>query len=338
MSRKQLADSFEVGKAGRLVLADLGLDPRRMLKQCGLSEKLLDSADSRLSAGELFDLWRAVEREVADPCLALRVGQYTQIESFSPSFFATMCSPDFNTAARRLDEYKRLVGIFRWDLTISERSTRVDYWCKSRPDMPFSMGLAQIVFLVSFTRRATRCEITPKRVVLSRFPDRADAYEDWFGCGITLGERPGLLLDSKDARRPFLTRDDQMWSFFEPSLRRDMQEARTDATTRERVEHVLTEFLPNGRTKIGNVAKELAISHRTLQRRLGQEGTNWLSVLDDVRARLACHYLASSDFDLMEISFLLGYNDQNSLYRAFRRWKGTTPEAWRAKVHQSKSV
>lgn len=338
MPRNAVANSFEVGKAGRLILGDLGLSPRRVLERSGLSTQLLDSADSKLPATELFKLWRVVEQEVSDPCFALRVGQSTQIESFSPSFFASMCSPDFNTAATRLDQYKRLVSFFCWDLSISEAITRIDYRCRSRIDMPFSMGLAQIVFLVSFTRRATRHHLAPHGIVLTRLPQRAEAYEEWFGCEIAIGNKPGLLLNAEDARRPFLTHDEQMWAFFEPALRREMQDARTLTTMRERVEGALMELLPNGRSQIGDVAGQFAISSRSLQRRLAEEGTSWLAVLGDVRAGLACHYLRSTALDLAEISRRLGFDDTNSLYRAFRKWKGMTPDVWRAQSRRSTSV
>ncbi|MCP4941920.1 MAG: helix-turn-helix transcriptional regulator [Planctomycetaceae bacterium] len=92
----------------------------------------------------------------------------------------------------------------------------------------------------------------------------------------------------------------------------------------------MIELLPSGRTQIEDVARELALSKRSLQRRLAEEGTTWLEVLNGARERLARHYLKTTGLGVSEISFLLGFDDPNSLFRAFQRWTGSTPEAWRA--------
>ena len=78
------------------------------------------------------------------------------------------------------------------------------------------------------------------------------------------------------------------------------------------------------------VARELAMSTRTLQRRLKDEGTTFQDILGDTRESLARHYLSASDMPTSEISFLLGYDDPRSFYRAFNTWTGTTPQALRA--------
>ena len=98
----------------------------------------------------------------------------------------------------------------------------------------------------------------------------------------------------------------------------------------ERVEAALLKMLPSGRTQMHQVARELGVGTRTLQRRLSEEQTSWLEVLNRTRERLARHYLRSSDMTPVEVSFLLGFEDPNSLFRAFKRWTGTTPEEWRA--------
>ena len=80
------------------------------------------------------------------------------------------------------------------------------------------------------------------------------------------------------------------------------------------------------------VSSKLAISNRTLQRHLRQEGTTFQKVLDELREELARHYLSTSSYSSAEIAFLLGYEEPNSFFRAFRSWTGQTPEAVRATV------
>lgn len=123
-----------------------------------------------------------------------------------------------------------------------------------------------------------------------------------------------------------------MWEAFEPALRRRMSEADEERSTYDLVEASLFELLPSGRTQMRDVAKDLGVGTRTLQRRLASEKTTWLEVLNRTRERLARHYLRSTTMSPAEISFLLGFDDPNSLFRAFNRWTGTTPESWRARV------
>ncbi|MNT71491.1 HTH-type transcriptional regulator VirS [compost metagenome] len=78
------------------------------------------------------------------------------------------------------------------------------------------------------------------------------------------------------------------------------------------------------------MARELGVSERTLQRRLGGEGTSFQLLLTAVRRARARELLADPTLDIDEVAFLLGYADQNSFFRAFRLWEGETPSSWRA--------
>ncbi len=105
-----------------------------------------------------------------------------------------------------------------------------------------------------------------------------------------------------------------------------MSELEAGTTAEERVRASLLERLPTGAGSMGAVAHDLALSTRTLQRRLRDEGTTFQGVLNYTRESLALHYLAESDMPAGEIAFLLGYEDTRSFYRAFRAWTGKTPE------------
>ena len=73
------------------------------------------------------------------------------------------------------------------------------------------------------------------------------------------------------------------------------------------------------------------MSVRTLQRRLVDSGTTFRSVSDEVRRQLALGYLADPAVSIAEVAFLLGFSEQRSFNRAFRRWTGETAGRWRRK-------
>src|SRR5690606_31476348 len=85
-----------------------------------------------------------------------------------------------------------------------------------------------------------------------------------------------------------------------------------------------------------DVARVLHISVRTLQRKLEDTGTTFRKMAEEIRAQLAEEYLADSSVGIAEVAFLLGFGDQSSFNRAFRRWTGETPGRWR-KMHLVRS-
>jgi AraC-like DNA-binding protein len=92
----------------------------------------------------------------------------------------------------------------------------------------------------------------------------------------------------------------------------------------------LARLLPHGRARAELVAKALAVSPRTLARRLAEEGTNFAEVVDGLRRSLAAQYLHESSFTLAQIGWLLGYQGATSFHHAFRRWTGHSPSLARS--------
>lgn len=91
----------------------------------------------------------------------------------------------------------------------------------------------------------------------------------------------------------------------------------------------LRSALAQGRADPGRLASLLGVSERTLQRRLGELGRSFTDVVEDFRREEAARLLRQPDLPLVEVASRLGYAEQTSFTRAFRRWTGSTPGAWR---------
>jgi len=100
----------------------------------------------------------------------------------------------------------------------------------------------------------------------------------------------------------------------------------------------LPELLPHDRAGLAEVARRLAMSTRTLSRKLHDEGTTFAKILDALRAALARRYLADRDLTVSEIAWLLGYQEVSSLTHAFKRWSGMTPRQFRSATGESGTV
>lgn len=87
--------------------------------------------------------------------------------------------------------------------------------------------------------------------------------------------------------------------------------------------------LTRGQAKLPAIAEELALSPRTLQRKLNDAGLGYQQVLDNARYALARDYLRQPGLSLADIAFLLGYSEQSAFHRAFKEWSGLNPGACR---------
>jgi AraC-like DNA-binding protein len=102
-----------------------------------------------------------------------------------------------------------------------------------------------------------------------------------------------------------------------------------------KVENAVAPLLPHGEMHFDAVATQLAMSGRTLARKLALEGHSFSRILDDLRLALARRYLAESEMSISEIAWLLGYSEVANFTHAFHRWTGISPRKERAKVRRS---
>jgi AraC-like DNA-binding protein len=318
--------SYVVDQGLAILITDLGISSANVLRRAHLPGDLFARAPVKLKPEAYFGLCEALEAESGDPNLPLQVGRAISVEVFSPPIFAAICSPNLNVAAPRIAKYKKLIGPLRMSVAQDTSETTLGLLWPGHLTPPRVLTMIELVFWVALARLATRTELKPLRVTAPEPPEDADAYRRYFGVAVQRGPSRQVTFSAEDAERPFLTANEPMWDFFEPELRRRLSEIEAGASTTERVRGALLELLPAGSATMEEVSRELAISSRTLQRKLQSEDTTFQAVLNETREALARHYLSRATIPTTEISFLLGYEDPNSFYRAFRSWTGQTPE------------
>lgn len=99
----------------------------------------------------------------------------------------------------------------------------------------------------------------------------------------------------------------------------------------ESVRLAVEQLLGSGEVSLGRIARDMATSPRSLQRRLAREETHFGAVVDQVREKLARHYLRDRQRTTTEVALLLGFADLSSFSRAFKRWTGESPAAFRSR-------
>jgi len=327
------AQGYALDTTWRTLFKDLGVEPGNVLRRAGLPDDLLQQPTVRLDPGPYYRLWDAMEAEKGDPLIALRVCEAIRSEAFSPALFAALCSPSLVVAAQRIAKYKALIAPIRLELGQAADVVTVELtWLDAPLSPPTSLVMMELLFCVKLARMGTREHVRPVEVTTTVLPSPVAPYEAFLGARLERGTKHRVAFATADATRPFLTSNEPLWSTFEPELRRRLADLDSSVTTAERVRAALLEGLPSGLITMESVARKLGASKRTLQRRIEAEGTNFQQILKDTREALARHYLQKTALPAAEISFLLGFDEPNSFYRAFRSWTGTTPESLRVKV------
>lgn len=322
--------AFAIEPSWKALLRDLGARPGDVLRRAELPHDLFNRADSSVDTSGWFRLWEALEAESSDPDFPLRVAAAFVADTFSPVCFAAQCSPNMRVASERIRQYKRLVAPMTLRVRGDRRGlTLTAQWLDATVAPPRSLAESEAAFFLELIRKGTREHVNAVAVTLPHRPQRLAAHERYFGAPIKQGRKVAISFTAQDADRPFLTANDRMWAVFEPELRKRLDALDDRATTAQRVRAALLEALPSGQASMEDVAARLALSKRTLQRRLQQEGESFQSLLNRTREHLGRHYLLKTTLPCAEISFLLGYEDPNSFFRAFHEWTGSTPEGLR---------
>jgi len=141
----------------------------------------------------------------------------------------------------------------------------------------------------------------------------------------------GFELTSEQAALPIPSADPPLFSTLSAQAERALRDAPVPGALADQVRAQLEARLDEA-PDIPSVAARLHMSARTLQRRLSEEGTTFARVLDASRERIACELLRDPAVGLSEVGFRLGYADLPAFLRAFKRWTGKTPSAWRLGV------
>lgn len=156
-------------------------------------------------------------------------------------------------------------------------------------------------------------------------PERAE-LERVFRCR-TLHESDGYALTfaGRYWDEPILTVNYELQSLFLQQVTRQNQALTDRKSMSDRIGTFLLANAYLGIPSLKDLAANLNVSPRNLQRKLRNEGVTYQQLADSVRKSLAQHYLESGKYPLKEIAYILGYNELSAFTRAFKRWTGAPP-------------
>lgn len=320
---------FLIDKNYAAYLENMDLSVEEILKKAMLPEDLFARKTQVLTTAEYFRFMQAIDELSGDEKMPVNLASADGIEAFSPPIFAAYCSRNALVCLKRLEKYKALIGplLYQVEETGNEVSVGI-FSADEELELPEILTGIEFVFITGLIRKAVKENITPVKAIAEKKIHNS-AYAEFLGIPITTGDKNALIFSRADAIKPFISRNESMWEFFEPELARRLSMMETDDTYAARVRSALMELLPGGEGTADDVAKKLGYSRRTIQRRLQEEGTNFQKQLNHTRELLAKTYLANTDMTTEDIAFLLGYRETGSFLRAFAIWTGQTTKEYR---------
>jgi AraC-like DNA-binding protein len=315
-------------------LGRAGLDVDAILRRAKLPRSRFSVAKPVGTTAEFFALWRAVEEESADPGLGLRIGVEVLPDEDNVVSVAAMHAATLGEALQKLARYKRLVCPERIAIDVEDGEARLRFEWLLADDAPPSL-LTDIIFagVTNLAQQGTMMPVKPLRLEFIRRRANEAMLRRHFGCELRFdGAHDVLVFDESALALPMVHRNAQLLAVLLPGLERAIEQEDRARTLADDVRAALCEMICGDRPAIAKVAKSLGMSARTMQRRLGELGTSYQDLLDDVRRRSARRLLANTDLALGEVAFLLGFEEVNSFTRAFHAWEGTAPAQWRASL------
>lgn len=315
-------------------LAEQGLLLPALLRLAGLPAGFFDQERILATTSELFALYRAIGEMSPDPGIGLKLGVEERIERYHPTAVVAVCSRSYRDALQRMARYKQLTCPEQIRLTKAGEETTVEFVFTAAEEIePELLVDVALSWILSVGRRGTGGQIVPLRLELARHAQNRELLEQHFGCRVRYkAGRNALVFRDRDLDRPFVTHNEELLAALGPQLDNELEAQTKGLDLGEQVRHCLKRSLAGRRPTIQDVAQELGMSSRTLQRRLGEASLTFQKLVEDTRRQLAHHYLRQSTVELSGVAFLLGYEDSNSFFRAFHGWEGTTPGEWRGMV------
>jgi AraC-like DNA-binding protein len=322
-------------KAIRKALQTAGHDPRPLFLEAGLDLAELDNPNARYPVENTSHLWRLAVNATGDPAFGLTVASHVTPTTFHALGYSLVASPTLKEAFERLIRYFRIVTDAA-ELDFRRNGDEYHFVIHIDPNGPQPADESIDAFMsvnVRMCRGLYRREFSPLRVTLRRpAPGNLSSFERVFRAPLEFGAGENLLVFERTAfEKPLEGANPELARHNDEIVVKYLAHFDRHNIT-NRVHAALVELLSSGEPSQEKVAATLHMSLRNLQRKLAAENTSYKAILNDTRRDLALSYMQNPQYTLSEITYLLGFSDTSNFTRAFRRWTGRAPTAYREEL------
>ncbi len=331
-----------------LYLESLQVDIDTFLRSLGIEPETVRSPDAYIPVETYLRIQDEAAEHVHDPYLGLHMGEFAQPASWSILGYLMMNCKTLGEAFEKSGRYQRIIGnMIDARVEIGLGKLRAVYFTPPHaPKMSRHCFEATFSSSVRLARTLSGLPLNPLEVTFTYpKPESRGEYERIFNCPVHFGQKDNsMTLDMRMGNFPVRMANPSLLEHFEQyaqdfiaqmgvEQRRDMgveqrrDEERNNATT-QAVTKIILAHLDDESLSIEKVAREMAVSVRTLQKRLESEGMVFSDLLRDIRQRLAKKYLREN-YSVEQITYLLGFSEPSVFRKSFKKWMGVTPREYR---------
>ena len=323
------------GGIARLVcerMRESGIPLAPLLSKAGLTIEQIDNPSARLKVRSQIKFLELAAAASQDDLLGFHLALDYDLREIGLLYYVLASSEILADAMHKAERYCGIVNeglslrigegreaaIMLSYVGIERRSDRhqIEFWLTS---------------VVRLCRQLTNRRLIPSQIRVMHSRAKAVAeFRSFFGCEVEFGSNidevvfPGAVkLMPIGSADPYL--NELLIKYCNEALAH-----RDRSSLRSGVENTISHLLPHGKAQVGEIARRLGMSQRTLARRLASEGLTFSGVLDELKADLARGHLKDGNFPISQIAWLLGYRDVSAFTNAFKRWTGLTPRQYRS--------
>jgi AraC-like DNA-binding protein len=318
-------------------LLDRNIDPGPLLQSCDIPW-LDEDYNTPLPVPKVAALLELAADTSGDSCMGMNMGQHYHYEGSSILIMAMMAAPRVEEGLKCLNRYDKYVdtGIttdFNLDGPAAEFGSRVI--CDDNVVID-QLNEYLMVFLAHTLEVATRASPPLDEVWFTHGNDQnAAVLEEFFGAPVRFGrENNKLCFDRIYLKKKHFSSNALLYDILVNAMKTYFSPA---GERRGFIDQVSREIIscPEGDPDSAeHIAKQLAISPRTLRRRLAEEGYSFQAAKNLARERQAKYLLSHTTLPLSEIAFKLGYSELSAFSRAFRAWANVTPQNYRERARK----
>ncbi|WP_188064849.1 AraC family transcriptional regulator [Dietzia sp. ANT_WB102] len=313
------------------LVSELGGDPDAFLAEFGIDRAILESDDGLLSITDHDRMLDAAAAELRCPDLGLRLAERQDLTILGPVAHAIRSSV---TATEALEYAGRFMFVHSPVLNIGidrdpwgRRGVIALTYRKELAESPYSpqaleLGLGLFYRVaVQLLGRATGL----RSVEVPHGPlSPTIRYLDFFGADVKF-DRPvaALCVERRSLDTSFATADEEIRLAALHHLTGEYSDP--TRTVANQVRRAVRDSLPGPIPSVAEVAAQLLLHPRTLQRRLAVAGTTYGQVVDNLRRDRAYQFITTTDLSFIQIADLVGFTEQSTLSHAVRRWFGISP-------------
>ncbi|WP_206484178.1 AraC family transcriptional regulator [Thalassotalea sp. G2M2-11] len=310
-------------------LTKQGMDRVTLLAQVHLSESQLNLANKLINTSEYERLYHYAEKSLHKRAIGFEFGQAIEPDRWGILGYIAYTSPTLKAALLNQRKFQGLVGNLGTPLQEFKQDVMVLKWL---PAYRCSHHTVEEIITGWATMAQQLCNqsFRPRCIYFSHScQTELSAYQRYFNCDVVFdSDFDGIEVELSVLDIP-LTK-------YNPEVN-DLLCAHAAKTVNSLIEsspvEIITEFirnqLPLGVPEIEDAAQSLQMSVRTLQRKLSDHQLTFSSLVDTIRKELAISYLTNTNTKIIYISQMLGFSEQSSFQRAFKRWLGQTPKQYR---------